>query len=140
MKNLNFVRFTQLLAKWIITERPIDRKYEGDVRTRTGNTNREDKDVKQERRDRTHRHRTPKTSGKVKNNKIPLIPSHQRAINLFIQKMNILLSKFQFWIKISFTGCRDPFSLSSCALVILIRSPIWHYEYKHFKIHSYVNL
>lgn len=59
-----------------LTERPTDRKYEGDVGTRTGNTNREDKDVKQERRDRTHRHRTPKTSGKVKNNKIPLIPSH----------------------------------------------------------------
>lgn len=37
-----------------LTERPTDRNYEGDVGTRTGNTNREGKDVKQERRDRTH--------------------------------------------------------------------------------------
>ena len=50
-----------------LTERPINRKCEGDPGAGTGNTKREDKDVKQERREGTHRHRTLKTSGKVKN-------------------------------------------------------------------------
>lgn len=59
-----------------LTERPIDRKYGSDAGASTGNTKREDKDMKQERRERTHRHRTSKTSEKVKNNGIPLIPSH----------------------------------------------------------------
>lgn len=59
-----------------LTKRPINRKYEGNVGVGTGNTKREDKDMKQERRERTHGHWTSKTSGKVKNNGIPLIPGH----------------------------------------------------------------
>lgn len=59
-----------------LTERPIERKYEGDAGARTGNTRREDKHMKQERRERTHRCWTPRTSGKGKKNKISLIPSH----------------------------------------------------------------
>lgn len=58
------------------TERPTDRKYEGDAGARTGNTRREDKHMRQERRERTQRHWTPRTSGKVKKNEISLIPSH----------------------------------------------------------------
>lgn len=50
-----------------LTERPINRKSGGDAGAGTGNTKREDKDVKQERREEMHRHRTLKTSGKVKN-------------------------------------------------------------------------
>jgi len=50
-----------------LTERPTNRKCEGYAGARKRNTEREDKDVKQERCEGGHKHRTLKTSGKVKN-------------------------------------------------------------------------